>query len=162
MTAATLAVPLSGGRFALALYRLTLAFMALSGFAQMPIFKRYYIADIPGLGWLDAFYVTHYMHYLAAIVLLFLVSLALGEFPILLRPHRRISVYGWVQGALMAGIVVTGGLQVIKNFEGDYLSAGAIVFLDITHLALALVFLMVGLAGLLGGKRWTTVRERFK
>ena len=29
-----------------------LFFSALSGFAQMHIFKRYYIADLPGFGWL--------------------------------------------------------------------------------------------------------------
>ena len=30
----------------------TVFFLTLTGFGQMPIFKRYYIADIPGLGWL--------------------------------------------------------------------------------------------------------------
>jgi hypothetical protein len=32
-------------------YILTLFAMALTGFGQMPIFKRYYISDIPGMGW---------------------------------------------------------------------------------------------------------------
>ena len=34
------------------LYILTLIFMALTGFGQMPIYNRYYMSDIPGLGWL--------------------------------------------------------------------------------------------------------------
>jgi len=34
-------------------YLITVIFLVLSGFGQMPIFKRYYIADIPGLGWLN-------------------------------------------------------------------------------------------------------------
>ena len=34
-------------------YLISVFFLALSGFGQMPIFKRYYIADIPGLGWLN-------------------------------------------------------------------------------------------------------------
>jgi len=46
------------------LYLITLFFLVLTGFGQMPVFKRYYIADIPGLGWLAQFFVTHYMHYL--------------------------------------------------------------------------------------------------
>ena len=33
-------------------YLITVFFLTLSGFGQMPIFKRYYIADIPGFGWL--------------------------------------------------------------------------------------------------------------
>ena len=52
------------------LYMFTVFFLVLSGFGQMPIFKRYYIADIPGLGWLAKFYITHYIHYLGAILLL--------------------------------------------------------------------------------------------
>ena len=35
-------------------YLTTVFFLTLTGFGQMPIFKRYYIADIPGLGWLVA------------------------------------------------------------------------------------------------------------
>ena len=50
------------------LYLISLFFLVLTGFGQMPVFKRYYIADIPGLGWLAQFFVTHYMHYLFAIL----------------------------------------------------------------------------------------------
>ena len=51
-------------------YIMLVFMMALTGFGQMPIFKRYYIADIPGLGWLAAYWVTHYIHYLGAALLL--------------------------------------------------------------------------------------------
>ena len=41
---------LSGGQRILRwLYVLTLIVMGFTGFGQMPIFKRYYIADIPGI-----------------------------------------------------------------------------------------------------------------
>ncbi len=52
------------------IYATTLFFITLSGFGQMPIFKRYYIADTPGLGWLAQFYVTHIIHYISATVLI--------------------------------------------------------------------------------------------
>jgi hypothetical protein len=55
-------------------YLITVFFLTLTGFGQMPIFKRYYIADIPGFGWLAQFYVTHYIHYLGAILILALVT----------------------------------------------------------------------------------------
>jgi len=32
------------------IYLTTTFLLVLTGFGQMPIFKRYYIADIPGLG----------------------------------------------------------------------------------------------------------------
>lgn len=51
-------------------YGLILFFITLSGFAQMPIFARYHISDIPGLGWLADFYVTHAVHYIMAALLL--------------------------------------------------------------------------------------------
>ena len=46
------------------LYVLTVFFMALTGFGQMPIYKRYYLSDIPGFGWLAEFFIIHYIHYL--------------------------------------------------------------------------------------------------
>ena len=55
-------------------YLITVFLLTLTGFGQMPVFKRYYIADIPGLGWLAQFYVTHYIHYLGAIVFLALLA----------------------------------------------------------------------------------------
>ena len=43
--------------------------MTVTGMGQMPIFKRYYIADIPGLGWLADPYTVHWVHYAGAIAL---------------------------------------------------------------------------------------------
>ncbi|MDO8941789.1 MAG: hypothetical protein Q7U75_01325, partial [Desulfobacterales bacterium] len=55
------------------LYMITLVTMTLTGFGQMPIYKRYYLSDIPGLEWLADFYLTRYAHYIGASVLLALV-----------------------------------------------------------------------------------------
>ena len=52
------------------IYRLILLLMVVTGFGQMPIFKRYYLADIPGFAWTADYYFTHYLHYLGAILLL--------------------------------------------------------------------------------------------
>jgi hypothetical protein len=141
-----------------ALYMILLLFMALSGFGQMPIFKRYYIADIPGLGWLAQFYVTHYIHYLGAAVLLAVGAYYLTRYIVAERPRRRISRYGAIQGIIMLVIVITGILRVVKNYEGYYLSSGLIIFLDILHLAAVMVFLLAGAWGLMARKRWTTIR----
>jgi len=139
-------------------YMTLLFLMALSGFGQMPIFKRYYIADIPGLGWLAQFYVTHYIHYLGAVALLAIGAYTLVRYMTVERPRRRISPYGLLQGLIMATIVLTGLLRVVKNYEGYYLSSGLIVFLDILHLAAVMLFLLVGLWGLRSKKRWTKIR----
>ena len=52
------------------IYGITFFFLVLTGFGQMPVYKRYYISDIPGLDWLSQFYITHVMHYIASFVLI--------------------------------------------------------------------------------------------
>ncbi|MCB2168011.1 MAG: FeS-binding protein [Deltaproteobacteria bacterium] len=139
-------------------YMTLLLFMALSGFGQMPIFKRYYIADVPGLGWLAQFYVTHYIHYVGAAGLLAVGAYYLTRYIVAERPRRRISRYGAIQGVIMLIIVMTGVLRVVKNYEGYYLSSGLIIFLDILHLAAVMAFLLAGAWGLMARKRWTRIR----
>ncbi|GAB6157820.1 cytochrome b/b6 domain-containing protein [Desulfotomaculum varum] len=47
--------------------------LIVSGFGQMPMYKRYKIADLPGLGWTADYSITLVIHYLAAAVLMFAV-----------------------------------------------------------------------------------------
>ena len=138
------------------LYVLTFGLLAVSGFAQMPIFKRYYIADLPGLGWLAQYYVTHLLHYFAAAVLLGVVAYAVTGFVLDRRRALRLTPTGWARVALLAGLLVTGVLRVVKNFSGFYMSAGWIVFLDMLHLALVMAYLAVALYALAARKRWTS------
>ena len=138
------------------LYLTTTFFLVLTGFGQMPIFKRYYVADLHGLGWLAEFFVTHYIHYLGAIVLLALAAYLAGDYLISMRSSRRVTATGWVRFSLLAGILVSGGLLVIRNLSGIHLSPGLIIFLDITHLGLVMVFLFVSLYCLIAKKQWTT------
>lgn len=140
------------------LYLTTTFFLVLTGFGQMPIFKRYYIADIPGLGWLAEFFVTHYIHYLGAIVLLALAAYILADYFILKRNARRMTATGYIRVALLTGIVVSGGLLVIRNLTGTNFSPEFIIFLDVTHLGLVMVFLLASLYCLIRKKHWTTER----
>ncbi|MHB1133583.1 MAG: cytochrome b/b6 domain-containing protein [Chloroflexota bacterium] len=43
----------------------------ISGFGQMPIFKRYGVADLPGMAWMANYAITLAIHYLATALLLF-------------------------------------------------------------------------------------------
>ena len=140
------------------LYLTTTFFLVLTGFGQMPIFKRYYIADNPGLGWLAEFFVTHYLHYLGAIVLLALAAYIVADYFILKRNSRRMTATGYIRFALLAGILISGGLLVIRNLAGTNFSPEFIIFLDVTHLGLVMVFLFVSLYCLIVKKHWTTER----
>jgi hypothetical protein len=140
------------------MYLATAFFLVLTGFGQMPIFKRYYIADIPGLGWLAEFFVTHYIHYLGAIVLLALAAYLVADYLMSKRSSWNLTASGYVRVALLTGLLVSGALLVIRNLTGSSLTAGFIIFLDLTHLGLVMVFLFVSLYCLIFKKHWTTRR----
>lgn len=138
-------------------YLITVFILTLTGFGQMPIFKRYYIADIPGLGWLAKFYVTHYMHYLFAILLVAFIAYVIFDYLLLYRKKRKITVLGYIRGVLIAGLVITGVLLVIRNFTGYRFHPDFIVFLDVAHLGLVMALLMVGLYCIIFKKSWMRV-----
>jgi uncharacterized membrane protein len=131
-----------------------LSVITLTGFAQMPIFKRYYIADIPGLGWLDEFYVTHYLHYLAAAVLLAVAFDGIAGYLLMFRTHFRMTLSGRIRAALLSGLVLTGSLMVVKNLSGYWFSQQEIIAMDILHVALTVFYLCVALWALVSGKKW--------
>ena len=139
-------------------YLIAVFFLTLSGFGQMPIFKRYYIADIPGLGWLAEFYITHYIHYLVAILFLAFTSYMIIDYLLSKRKSRRVTITGYVRSALLAGILASGIFLVIRNLAGSNLSSDFIIFLDLCHLGLVMAFLFVSLVCLIYKKQWTTIR----
>ena len=126
------------------IYGITLFFITLSGFAQMPIFKRYYIADIPGLGWLADFYATHLLHYLFAWIFICLITYGLVDLILAKRPLSSIGRLAMTRGIVIAGLILTGCLMVIKNFSGTPFSHGLIITLDLSHLMLCMALLAIG------------------
>ena len=139
-------------------YLISVIFLTLSGFGQMPIFKRYYIADIPGLGWLAEFFITHYIHYLAAILFLALTAYTIIDYLLATRKSRQMTATGYVRSALLAGILVSGIFLVVRNLAGSNFSPESIIFMNLFHLGLAMVFLFVSLYCLVSKKQWTTIR----
>jgi hypothetical protein len=137
-------------------YALLLFLLTLTGFAQMPIMKRYYIADIPGLGWLADFYITHALHYIGSIFFLGLLAYMIIDFLLLHRLNRKITRLGYSAGLLLVMIISSGMLLVINNFAGIYFPKGFIIFLDLCHLGSVMGFLAVSLFGVVFKKRWTT------
>ncbi|MBT8372979.1 MAG: hypothetical protein HKO68_11830 [Desulfobacterales bacterium] len=140
------------------LYLITISILTLTGFGQMPIFKRYYVADIPGLGWLAEFFITHYIHYLGAIFFLGFAAYMIIDYLALIRKSRQMTTTGYIRSVLLAGIVGSGIFLVIRNLSGSTLSSGFIIFLDLCHLGLVMAFLLVSLSCLVFKKQWTTVR----
>lgn len=136
------------------LYRVTIFFLVLTGFGNMPIFKRYYIADVPGLGWLAEYYVTLYIHYLFAILLIGIISYIIIEYLVTQRNKIKIALSGFIRGSVIAGLLITGVLLVIRNHEVSGFAPGFIIFLYLCHLTLVMVLLMAGLVSVIFKKKW--------
>ena len=136
------------------LYGVVLFFITITGFAQMPIFKRYYIADIPGLGWLAQFYVTHSLHYIFAAALIGLGMFVLLDLMLNGKGFFSVTKSGKVRGVLIMGLMISGGFMVIRNLPGVYFSHGAIHVMNLAHLGFCMVLLMVSAYTLITGKKW--------
>ena len=135
-------------------YFFLLSAMGLTGFAQMPIFKRYYIADIPGLAWLADFYATHYLHYLGAIVLFgFFVYVAVIYWG-LMRQQFQLTGAAYIRIAILVLILITGIFRVLKNLPDVVFSPGFTMVIDISHLIFMMLLMIFGLVFMIFKKRW--------
>jgi hypothetical protein len=138
-------------------YILVLFALVFSGFGQMPIFKRYYLADIPGLAWTADFYITLYIHYVAAALFIGLSAyyLITRVFTGVLRPSMdrrdwwRAGIFGWM--------IFTGAILVIRNLP-VVLPGGVIFFATLAHVAGTMLFLIMAATYFRMGRR--PARER--
>ena len=146
------------GIFLSVLYVLTLLTMALTGFGQMPIYKRYYLADIPGMTWLADFYITRNIHYIGAIVLLALITYAVLNYLLLNRNNRRLTGYGYISVFLMAGIIITGIFFTVKNLPGFIFSPGFVHVINLGHMGFTVLFLAISIYALVFRKKWAASR----
>ncbi|MFP4475317.1 MAG: FeS-binding protein [Desulfatibacillaceae bacterium] len=135
--------------------------MGITGMAQLPIMKRYYISDIPGLGWLADFYATHALHYMGAALLLTLLAYQAVVYLARGRRTHRLTVSGWFRFALVAGLVATGAFRVAKNLPDVTFSPGFTFAIDLTHLGLFMVFMFSALGFAIAKKRWLVPREEY-
>lgn len=149
------ALPLWQGVF----FKILVLVLAISGLAQMPIFKRYYIADIPGLGWLAQFYVTHLVHYVAAVLFLALVGYFLGRYVFEWRLSGRLRAWAWVRVFLFAVIISTGAMRVAKNLPDVHFSPTTTMLLDWIHLFAAVLLGILALLLRLAGRGGYFIRR---
>ena len=140
------------------LYLVSAVMLAFTGFGQMPLYKRYYIADIPGMAWSADFYVTHLLHYIFAILLFGIVSYAVFNHLFVNRRNSSLSTSGTVRSVIIAGLMVSGLLLVTYNFSGVSLPIWAAATLLYTHLGFAMALMVAGLIVIIRRKPWTVPR----
>ena len=129
-------------------YGLTVTLLAVSGTMQMPIASRYRIAAVPGLGWLGDFWLTHRLHYLGAVALLALTSYLCTRWVLEWRRDYALTGFGLARTGLLALLVATGAVRVLKNLPGVSFSPEPTMLVDWAHLALAALLGLLALARL--------------
>lgn len=90
----------------------------------------------------------------AAVLLIGLLSYVIASHLLVNRKYQRVTLSGYLKGAILGGIVMTGIFLVVRNLTGVSLSPGSIIVLDISHLALVMMLLAVSFYGLLFRKKW--------
>jgi hypothetical protein len=130
-------------------YGLCVAALAFSGVAQMPIFKRYYLADIPGLGWLADFYFTHVMHYVAATAFLVFVAYLITYYLRDWKHRFRITALGALRLLVIAILIGSGLLRVLKNRPDLFFDPTTVMLLDWIHIGSALFFGILALVAVI-------------
>ncbi|MCD4721383.1 MAG: hypothetical protein K8S13_16210 [Desulfobacula sp.] len=136
------------------IYFITLFFITLTGFGQMPIFKRYYIADIPGLGWLAQFYITNRIHYTFAIVLIALAVYVVADYFFSGKRHYTISTFGYLKLFSISGLIVSGAFMVVKNLPNVYFPHTFVIAIDLTHIVFCMLLLGASFYTLVMKKKW--------
>ena len=137
-------------------YVLVLTLLAITGVMQMPIASRYRIVAVPGLAWLGDFWLTHRLHYLGAILLLALCSYLATRWTLEWRRSYALTGFGLVRAGLLAGLIATGAVRVLKNLPNVSFSPTPTMLVDWTHLGLAV------LLGLLALVRLTAKASSFR
>lgn len=140
-------------------YVFILLVLAFTGFGQMPIYRRYYISDIPGLGWSSDFYATHLIHYLGAIMLLALFTFCIADYYLSRRKYLRLTKAAYARIFFLGGLIVTGIFRVMKNLPDVFFSPGFILAVDLLHLLFAMLFLFSALFFLIFKKGWLQQKD---
>jgi formate dehydrogenase iron-sulfur subunit len=142
-------------------YVALVALLAVTGIMQMPIASRYRIVAVPGLGWLGDFWLTHKLHYLGAIGLLLLTGYVVTVWTLKWRREHGLSALGWTRAGVLALLIATGAVRVLKNLPGVNFSPDPVMLVDWAHLGLALLLGGLALARLaFKGSYWAAPGKR--
>ena len=124
-------------------------FVALfTGFGNMPLYGRYYIADLPGFGWAGNFIVNLKVHLVTGALLLALALYWLAGFIRLNRKWSGLSGIMKLTVACIALSLFSGLLAGLKNFA--FLTPGLALnmIINFFHMGMAMLVAMVGVIAL--------------
>ena len=135
-------------------YLAAMTIITFTGLGQMPIMKRYYISDLPGLSWTSDFYIGLKVHYYAAIVLL-IVLFYFGTGYVMNKARTaRLSTSGAVRIGLLAAVLISGLFLLVNNASGVFFSQNLRIAIDLIHISSVMAFLIYALVCLITKSKW--------
>ena len=125
------------------LYGTALTLAAFTGFGNMPLYRRYYVADLPGFAWSGDFFANLYIHYTVGAVLLAMSVYFCIQHGLIKHRRQRITRSGLVRGTMLCLVLGTGVVMAVKNLPGTSLPFPWVAVLTLGHMALAVVAVAV-------------------
>ena len=126
-------------------YRILLAVALFTGFGNMPIYKRYYISDIPGMGWAGNFFTNLNVHYIAGALLL---GLAFYFALVYLKKSAydsRLTASGALRAAFLGAALLSGILLAVRNLRAIHFSLSVQLTVIFIHLGMAMIVLIMSI-----------------
>lgn len=137
------------------LYGIAAVAALFTGFGNMPLWGRYYVADVPGLGWSGDFFINVNVHILAGSLLLAIGAYAATTFLVMRRSHSGgLTRSGSIRVFLLALALATGILMVIKNLPGVHFPMTMLIIFNFSHMAAAMLFMVAALVALIFKQPW--------
>ncbi len=139
-------------------YGLAAAVALFTGFGNMPLYGRYYVANVPGMGWSGNFFINVNVHILAGSLLS-----AIGVYALTtaLMPGRlpvgRLTLSGKIRGVLLAFVLLTGMVMVIKNLPGVHFPLEVLMTSNFTHMGAAILFMITAMIALIFRQPWRRI-----
>ena len=128
-----------------------------TGFGNMPLWGRFYVSDIPGLGWSGNFFINLYVHYLSGGVLLAISTYYIIEYNQRHDRNARLSRTGVLRVIVFSLVIVSGALSAIKNLPAIKLPLAGLMAVVFFHLGAVMVYIFVSLALRILKKPWMTL-----
>ncbi len=116
--------------------------------------RRYYVNEVPGLGWTANFYTSLEIHYYSAMVLLFVLFYFGTGYFFSKAWKGRLSRSGVVRAALLAAVLVSGLFLLLDNLPGISFSQNFLIVTDLINIGAVMVFLIYALVCLITGSKW--------
>lgn len=136
------------------LYGLISIAAIFTGFGNMPLYGRYYVADVPYLQWTGDFIANVKVHTVAGASLLTLALYFLIVYLLMRSRGVQLTRTGFVQFLFLWLVLLSGVVMAIKNLPEVVFDLPVLMTMNFLHMGSAILFVLVSLLGLIYRGQW--------